>query len=320
MSDRRNARIRRMKSLLLFGPLCIILVLVVTCVYLVIQNASLKDRLQSVESQIVDVRDECKIRSMENDNLVESTEETATILNSLDTRVKNVEKAVASKDEDDSGYIKKPKKVYLTFDDGPSANTQKILDILDEYGVKATFFMQTANSDEQLYLYKKILDDGHTIGLHSYSHDYDEIYESKENFREDVTKISDYIYDNTGYRCLLYRFPGGSGNTSMKVSLEDCVDVLKEEGIEYCDWDIYAGDAVNPSLGVKEISENVLDSLDTINDNNEAIILMHDQFNKDTTVEALPIIIEKLIEMDIPMGAIEENTTVVHNRANTNTH
>ncbi|MBO4461285.1 MAG: polysaccharide deacetylase family protein, partial [Lachnospiraceae bacterium] len=104
------------------------------------------------------------------------------------------------------------KKVYLTFDDGPSHNTELILDILKEYNVKATFFVIGRNDEYSKSLYKRIVDEGHTIALHSYTHRYSSIYASLDAYKEDLQKISDLVYDATGVRSKFIRFPGGSSN------------------------------------------------------------------------------------------------------------
>ena len=103
-------------------------------------------------------------------------------------------------------------KVYLTFDGGPDENTDKILDVLDKYGVKATFFVVGDDSKDMQEVYKRIVKDGHTLGMHSFSNKYSTIYASTEAFEQDFDKISSYLKDVTGVNSLYYRFPGGSSN------------------------------------------------------------------------------------------------------------
>ena len=112
-------------------------------------------------------------------------------------------------------------KVYLTFDDGPSANTLKILDILEEYGVKATFFtVGTAGEGEEEIL-KQIVEAGHTLGMHSYTHDYSELYSSVENFAADFAREQEFLYGVTGVKSKVYRFPGGSSNTVSGIDMKE---------------------------------------------------------------------------------------------------
>ena len=104
-------------------------------------------------------------------------------------------------------------KVYLTFDDGPSIYTDEILDILDAYDVKATFFVVGKDTDRAREAMREIVARGHTLGMHSYSHKYSQVYASLEAFEEDFVKIREYIYEVTGEESHVYRFPGGSSNT-----------------------------------------------------------------------------------------------------------
>ena len=105
--------------------------------------------------------------------------------------------------------------VYLTFDDGPSDNTKKILDILDQYKVKGTFFV-TGNNQKKNDLIRLAYEKGHSIGLHTYTHDYASVYASEENYFKDLQEIPDMVENVTGEKSCLIRFPGGSSNTISK--------------------------------------------------------------------------------------------------------
>ena len=104
------------------------------------------------------------------------------------------------------------KVVYLTFDDGPSKNTQRVLDILDQYGAKATFFV-VGHDPDHYDMIKKAYDDGNTIGLHSYTHDYAKVYASEDAYFDDLVQIAQVVSDQIGFVPYLVRFPGGSSNT-----------------------------------------------------------------------------------------------------------
>ncbi|MDE7477503.1 MAG: polysaccharide deacetylase [Lachnospiraceae bacterium] len=185
------------------------------------------------------------------------------------------------------------RRVYLTFDDGPSKNTDRILDILEQYGVKATFFVVgKAGYAEQ---YRRIVEDGHTLGMHSYSHKYNEIYVSLDTYKDDLMKLHDYLYELTGEDSRIVRFPGGSSNTVSSVSMWDLIDYLDSEDMVYFDWNVSGGDSSGGSKSANQIAENVLNN---INNYNNAVVLLHDAAGKDSTVEALPIIIEKILESD----------------------
>ncbi len=201
-------------------------------------------------------------------------------------------------------------KVYLTFDDGPSKNTEKILDILDEYGVKATFFVVGKEGEENAERLRMICERGHTIGMHSYSHDYSEIYESVEAFRADFLESKQYIYDATGVETMHYRFPGGSSNALSDLSMQVFIDFLKEQGMEYYDWNVSSGDGAGIVVPAEVILENCTAKLSRYD---TAIVLMHDSAAKSTTVEALPQIIETILAMeDTVILPITENTQPIH--------
>lgn len=200
------------------------------------------------------------------------------------------------------------KKVYLTFDDGPSQNTELILDILKEYNVKATFFVIGSNNEYSRSLYKRIVDEGHTIALHSYTHRYSKIYASLDAYKEDLQKISDLVYDATGVRSKFIRFPGGSSNKVSHVSMRDIIKYVVGEGYTYFDWNVINGDATGKAYTVDELVENVFNDCGKYDTN---IILMHDAESKTSTVEALPKILDRLIEEGYLILPIDENTTPI---------
>ena len=201
-------------------------------------------------------------------------------------------------------------RVYLTFDDGPSSNTGEILDILKRHNVHATFFVNGPASENPGLrpLYKRIVDEGNAIGMHSYSHKYTELYASREAFETDLDKIHSLIYNETGVDTKLYRFPGGSGNTVSRQPMSDFADILHERGYEYYDWNIYPGDRTGKSYPKDAIISGVLEN---INEYRSAIILLHDSDNHDSTVDALPEIVEGLLAQDVRFCVIDENTPVI---------
>ncbi|MBR5788486.1 MAG: polysaccharide deacetylase, partial [Lachnospiraceae bacterium] len=200
------------------------------------------------------------------------------------------------------------KKVYLTFDDGPSHNTELILDILKEYNVKATFFVIGRNDEYSKSLYKRIVDEGHTIALHSYTHRYSSIYASLDAYKEDLQKISDLVYDATGVRSKFIRFPGGSSNKVSHVSMRDIIKYVVGEGYTYFDWNVINGDATGKAYTVDELVQNVFNDCGKYDTN---VVLMHDAEAKTSTVEALPKILDKLIEDGYLILPIDENTTPI---------
>ena len=206
------------------------------------------------------------------------------------------------------------RRVYLTFDDGPSSNTDKILDILNEYGVKATFFV--CGNERYMEEYQRIADEGHTLGMHSYSHKFREIYQSTEAFLDDMNRLHDYLYEVTGVDSKIVRFPGGSSNTICeKDVMQDLIAYLSQEGMPYFDWNVSSGDAASSYISAERIAKNVLDNVWKYD---SVIILMHDASNKDTTVEALPMIIEKILESEdtVLLPITEDTTPIQHVQAN----
>ena len=204
------------------------------------------------------------------------------------------------------------KVIYLTFDDGPSANTEEILKILDKYNVKATFFI-TGEDESHRYLIKKAYDAGHTIGLHTYSHKYSEVYASVDAYFEDLNKIGKIAEEQLGFVPCFIRFPGGASN---KVSAQYCkgimsrlVELVQEKGYQYYDWNLDSGDGAGK--GKDELIRNSrTDKL------NHIMLLCHDAGAKHETVEALPSIIEYYQQKGYEFRAIDRESYVVHHKVN----
>ena len=197
--------------------------------------------------------------------------------------------------------------VYLTFNSVPSENTADILDVLAANNVKATFFV-VGNEDEALgEIYQRIVNEGHTIGMHSYSNQYSSIYSSKDAFKQDYQKISDYIYELTGTKSAFYRFPGGSGNAISNVNMVEFIQILNQEQITYFDWNVSAGDAAN-QYTTQDVLDNVLEGVAKYK---TSVVLLHDNENKSTTVEALGALIESLKNQGAEILPIDEDTNVI---------
>lgn len=300
-TDQKN----RLKTNLLAAVLVIIVAVVL---FLCIKVDSMEKELQSlVSGATVSGSDLSHVQTEEQEGFVDET------LPVLTDSVEQVVSSAIEVEKPDEVTATEPEakhKVYLTFDDGPSKRTEEILDILDEYGVKATFFVvgkEDKNVQERLQM---IYERGHTIGMHSYSHDYSEIYESVDAFRADFLKSKQYIYDAIGVETVHYRFPGGSSNKLSKISMKEFIGFLEEQGVEYYDWNISSGDGGAHLVPVEVLVENCTKY---ISRNDTSIILMHDSAVKTTTVEALPQIIETILAMeDTVILPITENTDAVH--------
>lgn len=206
------------------------------------------------------------------------------------------------------------KVVYLTFDDGPSANTKKILDILDAYNVKATFFV-TGNNQAYNHLIKTAHDKGHTIALHTYCHDYKTIYSSTNAYFNDLNKVGNMVKDLIGFVPKYVRFPGGSSNTVSRKYCPGIMSTLSKElparGYKYYDWNGDSTDASGNNVSVSKIVANA-----TSSKANNINILFHDSAAKSTTVQALPAIIENYRSRGYRFEAISDSSFVPHQGIN----
>lgn len=206
------------------------------------------------------------------------------------------------------------KVVYLTFDDGPSENTQKILDILDRYNVKATFFV-TGTNQQYNYLIQEANKRGHTIGLHTYCHDYATVYSSVDAYFNDLNNVGNMVKNLIGFTPKYIRFPGGSSNTVSKKYTPGIMTILTKEvinrGYQYYDWNGDSTDASGNNVAVSKLIANA-----TSSKSNNVNILFHDTRAKSTTVEALPTIIENYLARGYRFEGINDNSFVPHQKVN----
>lgn len=170
-------------------------------------------------------------------------------------------------------YYFHPKTMYLTFDDGPSEeNTRKVLDILRERNIKATFFLVGENVRNHPEVARKIVAEGHTIGIHCDNHDYDALYESVDSYVADFEKARQTVYEVTGVETNLFRFPGGSVNAYNKKTGKAIIREMTDRGYIYYDWNASLEDAVkNPDP--KQLIEN---GVSTTLGRKKVILLAHD--------------------------------------------
>lgn len=185
------------------------------------------------------------------------------------------------------------KVAYLTFDDGPSENTEKVMSTLTKYKVKATFFVIgcTLTKDNEKYLIDMV-EQGHVIGIHTFSHNYKTIYSSVDSYLEDFYKVYELIYHITGVKSNIFRFPWGSYNGYGKNIKEELVAELERRGFIYYDWNVSGEDSVGRPSGY-EIKKNIMKDLERYNN---PIILLHDASVNKTTAKSLADIIEVIQE------------------------
>lgn len=187
---------------------------------------------------------------------------------------------------------------YLTFDDGPSGQTEKILELLGRYGVKATFFVTGKDTEHAKALYKRIAGEGHGLGNHTYSHDYTKLYRNADVFMEDVRRMDRFLRETVGRGTDILRFPGGSNTRLGRKKgqawiMPELVKKVRAEGYQYFDWNVTSTDAAQT---VQPKSDIVSSVLSLARGKERVIVLMHDISSKTTTVEALPEVIRGLKE------------------------
>ena len=196
--------------------------------------------------------------------------------------------------------------IYLTFDDGPSARTGEILDVLKEKNVKATFFVIGSQGEANAQLLKRIVDEGHTIAMHTSSHNYTKIYASVEDYLADMYQIFTQIRETTGVTPTLFRFPGGSiNNYNSGISHELIAEMLRRGFVPF-DWNISSRDAATVKLLPAETLVN-----NVVNDAKKmpyGIVLMHDSAAKTTTAKAVGPMIDQLREMGFELKALTPET------------
>ena len=178
----------------------------------------------------------------------------------------------------------------LTFDDGPSANTDRVLSILDRHGVKATFFIvgSASTSAASQQRMKQIVEAGHTIAMHSWSHDYKKVYASVESFLDEFNQLYQWIYEVTGVYPSVYRFPGGSINGYDRGVYQEIIAEMTRRGFVYFDWNASAQDATVTPRPAASIAADCRRGIGR----ELVVVLAHDSGARGTTVDALPAIIE----------------------------
>lgn len=295
MDIERRKRINRLKKIILYTIASVITLLLIITIGLSVKNHKLKNELAELKA-VNDV--EASAYEYDDYSGVYSESGITQVSDSNTNPQSGGSKANSGR-----------KEIYLTFDDGPSIYTDKILDILAEYDVKATFFVVGMEDEASKESLKRIVEEGHTLGMHSYTHKYTQVYKSLDSFKGDLKLLQEYLYLTTGVWSRFYRFPGGSSNTVSKVPMEEFITYLNAQGITYYDWNIASGDAIKGSLSADTIAWNCLRSIDKYD---ECVILLHDSASRKTTVDALPAVIEQIKQRgDCIFLPITDDTTPV---------
>ena len=305
----RKRRIAMMKKIIIMALVILIILPTVLCIILFIKLNSIQKqldtvmelRLQQAFSQQVaaDGKEQSMDGALYNENV-----DTQELKDKSD-----IKHDVSTVEKDEKLYS--GKRVYLTFDDGPSENTDAILDKLAEYNAKATFFVVMKTDEQSVERYKRIVSEGHTLAMHSATHVYSQIYSSLDAYISDVSSLQDYLEEVTGKKPVFYRFPGGSSNTVSDVSISECVEYLEQQNIVYFDWNVASGDADRNNVPAYVIASNVINGVETKDD---AVVLLHDTNAKSTTVEALDAILQYMADTGMNVLPITEGTIPVHHR------
>ena len=267
--------VRFFKHLIIAVILLLIFGLAISTICLTVINKNYQDQISDLQS---DLREETVLAQSS------AMEESHEISLSIEYQELYPDMYVSLAEETKS----EPETVYLTFDDGPSARTAEILDILKKQDVKATFFIIGKEGNKQKDLLKRIVSEGHTLGIHTYTHVYESIYSSVESYLEDFSETYHLIYETTGVRPEVFRFPGGSINTYNARLYEEIIAEMARRGFTYYDWNASSGDAASKATANTVLSNTVQSS----EGKDRIILLMHDSIGKSYTVAALPGIIE----------------------------
>ncbi|MGN9160908.1 polysaccharide deacetylase family protein [Clostridium sulfidigenes] len=233
------------------------------------------------------------VASSKQSNLLKEIDSLSSSNNSILAENVKLEKELSEKQSTYDKAMSQKKIAHLTFDDGPSSNTLELLDVLDKYNAKATFFVIYKEGFDDIY--REIVNRGHVLANHTYSHNYQKIYSSTKAFISDVEALDNKLKEITGKEpSKILRFPGGSntGYMSEHKNMPNCIfKALKDRGYTYFDWNVDSSDATKVTLDEKSIIKSVLDGSSNVNTAN---ILMHDTNFKYTTLDAMPKILEGL--------------------------
>lgn len=305
---RRHNRVSKMKSSIvtLLSVWVVLSMILTTCLFVLLfqtrsQVEELSAKIETLDSVGMGNKGENEMEMLEEESQVPMYSE-------LEGYEPAVPIATGISDADNRAEDTDVHKVYLTFEDGPSANTAAILDVLKEKGVQATFFVTGQEGAAAHELYKRIVEEGHTLGMHSYSNKYSLLYHSEENFKEDLTKLRAYLLGITGVEPIYYRFPGGSSNQITNVPMENFIHYLNQEGMVYFDWNVSAGDSTVNAYTTDEIVANVTNDVVKYK---TSVVLMHDAEDVAISPEALSSLIDALVAMDAKILPIDKDTSVI---------
>lgn len=290
----RKKRVKRIKKIIVGTAIVLLLLPTIMCLFLLVKVHSLEKQIETITK----VSDSGVVKAQEKE--VKTTK--------APKKASTAEPTIKPTDDTTT------KKVYLTFDDGPGSQTGKILDILKKNHVKATFFVTGKEDASSKKIYQRIVKEGHTLAMHSYSHIQDVIYDSKEAFEKDLKQINRCLYEATGVRTKFYRFPGGSSTQNTSLPIQNFIDVLKKNHYLYLDWNVISPDINNANATKEQVVTGVMQGVDAYD---TAVVLMYDVADKPMTVKALPSIIKQIKAKNYELLPVDESMILIqHNNGN----
>lgn len=290
----RKKRVKRIKKIIVGTAIVLLLLPTIMCLFLLVKVHSLEKQIETISK----VSDSDVVKAQEKE--VKTTK--------APKKASTAEPTIKPTDDATT------KKVYLTFDDGPGSQTGEILDILKKNHVKATFFVTGKEDASSKKVYQRIVKEGHTLAMHSYSHIQDVIYDSKEAFEKDLKQINRCLYEATGVRTKFYRFPGGSSTQNTSLPIQNFIDVLKKNHYLYLDWNVISPDINNANATKEQVVTGVMQGVDAYD---TAVVLMYDVADKPMTVKALPSIIKQIKAKNYELLPVDESMILIqHNNGN----
>lgn len=290
----RKKRVKRIKKIIVGTAIVLLLLPTIMCLFLLVKVHSLEKQIETITK----VSDSGVVKAQEKEAKTTKAPKKAT----------TAEPTIKPTDDTTT------KKVYLTFDDGPGSQTGKILDILKKNHVKATFFVTGKEDASSKKIYQRIVKEGHTLAMHSYSHIQDVIYDSKEAFEKDLKQINRCLYEATGVHTKFYRFPGGSSTQNTSLPIQNFIDVLKKNHYLYLDWNVISPDINNANATKEQVVTGVMQGVDAYD---TAVVLMYDVADKPMTVKALPSIIKQIKAKNYELLPVDESMILIqHNNGN----
>lgn len=290
----RKKRVKRIKKIIVGTAIVLLLLPTIMCLFLLVKVHSLEKQIETITK----VSDSGVVKAQEKEVKTTKAPKKAT----------TAEPTIKPTDDTTT------KKVYLTFDDGPGSQSGKILDILKKNHVKATFFVTGKEDASSKKIYQRIVKEGHTLAMHSYSHIQDVIYDSKEAFEKDLKQINRCLYEATGVHTKFYRFLGGSSTQNTSLPIQNFIDVLKKNHYLYLDWNVISPDINNANATKEQVVTGVMQGVDAYD---TAVVLMYDVADKPMTVKALPSIIKQIKAKNYELLPVDESMILIqHNNGN----